>query len=185
MLVLGGIFLVDNFASSHMLTIPNEHGWSLVEHSWRSKTSFSLLWHSRSTLSIFSFSTASPTLARVSFVCQQTHDWLDDKARWKIDGYVFYVLVPHLENSAVDETDGRFFAQRRRIKGVIDGCKLGSRKDYASLRGGCLLGAHYISGVCGFYHFSLREKGLGFCGEIYGSDNNKSVRSSQIKSVKL
>jgi len=25
-LVLGGIFLVDNFASSHMLTIPNEHG---------------------------------------------------------------------------------------------------------------------------------------------------------------
>ena len=24
--VLGGIFLVDNFASSHMLTIPNEHG---------------------------------------------------------------------------------------------------------------------------------------------------------------
>ena len=26
MVVLGGIFLVDNFASSHMLTIPNEHG---------------------------------------------------------------------------------------------------------------------------------------------------------------
>ena len=49
----------------------------------------------------------------------------------------FYVLVPHLENSAVDETDGRFFAQRRRIKGVIDGCKLGSRKDFRSLRGGC------------------------------------------------
>ena len=72
-------------------------------------------------------------MARVSFVCQQTHDWLDDKARWKIDGYVFYVPVPHLENSAVDETDGRFFAQRRRIKGVIDGCKLGSRKDFGSL----------------------------------------------------
>ena len=47
---------------------------------------------------------------------------------------VFYVLVPHLENSAVDETDGRFFAQRRRIKGVIDGCKLGSRKDFGSWR---------------------------------------------------